>query len=240
MVLGHYGLAFGAKRLAPRTSLGFLVLAAQLADLFWPILLLTGVESVEIVRRRPALLRLDFVRYPITHSLLIELVSGVIFAALYLLFSTDRRGALVCALLVPSHWLLDVIVHVPDLPLWPGGPKFGLGVWHSPALTVALETVLFVGGVVVYSRSTRARDKVGHFSLWGFVVVLVAGYLSALVGPPPQDPASLAHFAVCLWVFVPWAFWIDRHRANTKPETLDQIPDRENGPLTQFRKTPSP
>ena len=112
MVLGHYGLALGAKRLAPRSSLGFLVLAAQLADLFWPIMLLAGVESVEIVRGRPALLRLDFVRYPITHSLLVEVVSGLMFGALYLLFSKDRRGALVCALLVPSHWLLDVIVHV--------------------------------------------------------------------------------------------------------------------------------
>jgi hypothetical protein len=216
MVLGHYGLALGAKRLAPRSSLGFLVLAAQLADLFWPIMLLSGVESVEIVRGRPALLRLDFVRYPITHSLLVEVVSGLLFGALYLLFSKDRRGAMVCALLVPSHWLLDVIVHVPDLPLWPGGPKFGLGAWHSPALTLALEAVLFVGGVVVYSRSTRAKNKVGQFSLWGFVVVLVAGYLSALLGPPPPDPGSLARFTLCLWIFVPWAFWIDRHRANAK------------------------
>jgi hypothetical protein len=217
MVLGHYGLALAAKRLAPRTSLGFLVLAAQLADLVWPILLLTGVESVDIVRGRPALLRLEFVSYPITHSFLIELVGGVIFAALYLLFSTDRRGALACGLLVPSHWLLDVIVHRPDLPLWPGGPKFGLSAWNSLALTLILESALFVGGVMVYSRSTRAKDKVGRLSFWGFVVVLVAGYLSAFIGPPPQDTVSLALFTVCLWIFVPWAFWIDRHRANTSP-----------------------
>src|ERR1700687_1946894 len=83
MFLGHYGLALCTKRLAPRASLGWLVFAAQFADLMWPVPLLAGVESVEIAKNQDPLLRLQFVRYPITHSLLSETLFGVLFATLY-------------------------------------------------------------------------------------------------------------------------------------------------------------
>ena len=217
MVLGHYGLALCAKRWAPRTSLGWLVFAAQAADLLWPVLLLAGVESVEITKNQDPLLRLHFVRYPITHSLLIEALFGVFFASLYWWKTKDARGALVCGLLVPSHWMLDVIVHTPDLPLWPGGPLCGLGAWRSVPFTLALEVVFFAAGILVYSKSTRPRDKVGRIAFWTFLGLLIVGYASSLPGPPPKDTRSLAYFALTLWVFVPWAFWIDRHRLVERP-----------------------
>jgi hypothetical protein len=134
MLLGHYGLALGAKRVAPRLSLGWLVLAAESADLLWPMLLLTGIESVQINDNRNALLRLTFVRYPITHSLVVEVLFDAALAAVFWWRTRDVAAAVTCGLLVPSHWLLDAIVHIPDLPVWPGGPKsrsLALGSAHN-------------------------------------------------------------------------------------------------------------
>lgn len=213
MVLGHYGLALAAKRIAPRTSLGTLVLAAQLADEIWPILLLLGIEQVSIQAARQPTLHLAFVHYPFTHSLLTAAIAGVVFGLVYFALRRDSMGAVVVALLVPSHWVLDFLVHVPDLPLWPGGPKFGLGMWHSVPATLALEFALFIAGTVIYLRSTRAKDKIGVWGLWTFLALLTLGYLGSLLGPPPKDVQSLAYSAVILWIFVPWSYWIDAHRS---------------------------
>lgn len=212
MFLGHYGLAFAAKRLVPHTSLGTLVLAAQLADEVWPILLLLGVERVQIRAAVQPTLRLDFVSYPITHSLLTGIAGGILIGLTYFIFRRDSRGAIVTAVLVPSHWVLDLLVHIPDLPVWPGGPKFGLGLWHSLSATIILELLFFVGGLVIYLRSSRSRDKIGRYALWSLIVLLALGYASSLVGPPPKNVQGLAYGALILWLLVPWAYWIDSHR----------------------------
>jgi hypothetical protein len=214
MVLGHYGLALGAKNYARRTSLGTLVLAAQLADLVWPVLLLLGVERASIVPANPPTLRLDFVSYPFTHSLATGIVAGLVFGLLYKLIRKDNRGAIAVALLVPSHWILDVMVHLPDLCLWPGGPKVGLGAWRSLPLTLLLEAFFFIAGLLIYVRATRAKDATGKYAFWAFVTVLVLGYASAIAGPAPKDITSVAYSCLILWLFVPWAYWIDRHRTN--------------------------
>jgi hypothetical protein len=231
MVLGHYGLALGAKRFAPCASLGSLVFAAQLADLIWPILLLLGVERVNIIPGNPMTLRLAFASYPITHSLLAEVVGGLLLGALYFLARRDARGAIVTGLLVPSHWMLDLLVHMRDLPVWPGGPKVGLGGWRSLPLTLFLETCFFLGGLLTYQRATEARDRVGKYVLWGFIGVLIIGYASAIAGSPPKNIPALAYSALALWLFVPWAFWIDRHRINLVSET-----QRRQVPSAGFRQ----
>jgi hypothetical protein len=216
--LGHYGVALGAKRLAPKTSLGTLILAAQLADLLWPILLLLGMEHVRIVHGQVPTLNLDFVSYPITHSLLTGIFGGVLFGVLYYLLRKDVRGAIVVAVLVPSHWVLDFLVHVPDLPLWPGGPLVGLGLWRSVPWTLVVESCFFIAGLVIYLQTTRAKDRVGNYALWSLVGFLVAVYLGSLFGPAPKSTQALAYSALILWLLVPWAYWIDRHRTLCNPE----------------------
>ena len=211
MFLGHYGLAFGAKRLAPVTSLGTLILAAQLADEVWPIMLLARVEKVRVVPGLQAASPMDFVSYPITHSLLTGAVAGLIFGVLYFLARRQKRGAWVVGALVPSHWFLDLLMHRPDLPLWPGGSKVGLGAWDSVPLTLLLELVFFGGGLVVYLRSTVAIDRTGTVALWAMVGLLGLFYSSGFIGPPPS-PEAVAWGALLLWLFVPWGYWIDRHR----------------------------
>src|SRR5262249_26823850 len=150
--IGHFGLAFAAKRAAPRTSLGTTFVAAQFADLLWPIFLLVGAEQVRIVSPRPnPLLTLDFVSYPWSHSLATQLAGGAVLGALYFAVTRYRAGAIVVGLLVPSHWLLDLIVHIPDLPLYPGGAaRFVLGLWRNPVATVILELVVYFAGVWTY------------------------------------------------------------------------------------------
>jgi len=213
MILGHYGVALAAKRVAPRSSLGTLILAAQWADELWPVLLLLGTEHVRVAPGLMAANSLDFVSYPVSHSLLMLVVWGLILGAVYFAVRRYVRGAWVVGALVVSHWLLDLVVHRPDLPLWPGSPvKVGLGLWNSVAGTLIVEFGLLAFGAVVYVRTTRARDRIGSWGLWAMLVLLGAILLSGLAGPPPPDPQVIAYGALGLWLFVPWGYWVDRHR----------------------------
>ena len=213
MFLGHYGLALAAKRAAPRTSLGTLTFAAQFADELWPILLLMGLEHVRIVPGLMAANSLDFVSYPITHSLLSVIGWAILIGLIYFVVRRYRRGAWVVALAVASHWLLDVPMHRPDLPLWPGSRiMVGAGLWNSVWLTVLLEVGTLAVGLVIYLRYTRASDRIGRWGLWAMVLILVAIWLGGVFGPPPPGERALAVTTLGIWLFVPWSYWVDRHR----------------------------
>jgi len=219
MVLGHYGIALAAKRLTPRTSLGTLVFAAQWLDELWPILVVAGIERVSVLANPVGASTLDFEYYPFSHSLFAAIVWSVLIGGAYFASRRDRRSATIVGLLVLSHWILDFPMHVPDLPLWPGSStRVGLGAWRSIPLTIALELIVFVPGLVVYLRSTRARDRVGTWALWGMVFVLCAIYFSSFVTPAPPSGRAIGASALGLWPFVPWSYWIDRHRVPVPTE----------------------
>ncbi|HEX8724004.1 MAG TPA: hypothetical protein VF737_01285 [Gemmatimonadaceae bacterium] len=212
MLLGHYGLALAAKRVSRRTSLGTLILAAQWADELWPVLLLAGAERVQVEPGRMAANALDFVSYPYSHSLLMLGVWGALLGGAYFAMRRYARGAWIVGGLVVSHWVLDLIVHGPDLPLWPGSPAtLGLGLWNSVPGTLLAEFGLLVFGAAVYARTTKARDRIGSWGLWAMLALLAAMLLLGLAGPPP-DARTIAFGALGLWLFVPWGYWIDRHR----------------------------
>jgi hypothetical protein len=211
--IGHFGLGFAAKRVAPRVSLGTAFLAAQFLDLLWPTFLVLGMETVRIAPGATAVTPLVFDHYPISHSLAAALCWGVALGAVYALATRNTRGALVVAALVVSHWLLDVIVHVPDLPLSPGGGTMvGLGLWQSKAATMAVEVPIFALGVWLYVRSTRAKDKVGAYGLVGLVGFLALIYVGNLFGDPPPSVTAIAWVGHAQWLLVAWAYWVDAHR----------------------------
>ncbi len=215
MFLGHFGVGFGAKAAAPKTSLGTLFLAAQFVDLLWPTLVLIGVEKVVIAPGTTRVTPLEFTDYPITHSLLLSLVWASLFGAIYLFVRRYPKGAWICGAAVLSHWVLDLLTHRPDLPLAPGvETRFGLGLWNSLAATLVVEVGIFGVGVWLYVRSTRAIDGVGSIALWSLVGFLLVVYFSNLFGPPPPSITALAWVGQAQWLLVIWAFWIDRHRAN--------------------------
>ncbi len=232
MFIGHFGLAMAAKKVAPRPSLGTLVLAAILVDGVWPAFLLLGWEEVRIVPGVTAVSPLLFVSYPWTHSL----VAGTFWAALlaggYYVLRRDGAGAGWIAALVISHWGLDFASHRPDMPLWPGGPKVGLGLWDSLPATLVVEFALFGAGAALYLSATRPRDRIGTAAFAAFVATLAILYLSAVFGPPPPSVQVLAMSGILGWLFVAWAYWIDRHRSLRRA-----LQSEQTGPLTEAAET---
>ena len=212
MFIGHHAVSFAVKPLAPRVSLGTLFAAAILLDLLWPILVLLGIEDVRVAPGITAFTPLDFYKYPVTHSLVGALGWSVAATVVYWLFRKSARDAAIVGAAVLSHWILDFITHRPDLLLWPGGPKVGLGLWHSIPGTIAVEVTMFVIGLALYLRATRARDRVGSIALWSLVVFLGVIYVVNLTAPPPPDAKSIGFAGLAQWLFVPWGAWIDRHR----------------------------
>ena len=216
MFLGHYALAFGVKRLAPEVSLGTWFLACQFADLLWPTLLLLGYEAVEIDPGNTAVTPLNFVRYPYSHSLVMLALWSALFALLYRAAKGWRPNAIsVLSALVFSHFVLDFITHRPDLPITVSGSRrVGLGLWNSLTGTLAAESLMFIAGLVIYTSVTRARDRAGAIGLWSLTVLLVAIYISSVLGPPPPSAAAVAGAGHALWLFVVWGYWLDRHRTS--------------------------
>lgn len=213
MFIGHFGVGFGAKFVAPGASLGSLFLAAQFIDLLWPTFLLVGVEKVRIEPGITRVTPLDFVSYPVSHSLLAAICWAALFAAVYVFLCRYRRGAIVLGLAVASHWFLDLLVHRPDLPLYPGGTQlFGLGLWSSVSATLAVELPIFAVGLWLYLRATAATDAAGRWGLWALVVFLLVVYVANLFGEPPPDVTVLAWVGQAQWLLIVWGYWLDEHR----------------------------
>lgn len=218
MFVGHAALALAARPHTPRTSLGILMAAAFGLDLLWPIFAVAGLEWFRIEPGATAFTPLAFDHYPWSHSLVLALVWGV--AAL---IATRARGrdALVVGALVVSHWVLDAVVHRPDLPLWPGdSPLIGLGLWNSIAGTFVIEGVLWVAGIAVYLRATRARSRTGTVALAALLVFLTLVWASGPFSPPPPSPRSVTVVAFATFLIPLWAAWADRHRDLSAPGTL--------------------
>ena len=210
MFLGHFAVALGAKKVAPDVSLGSLVLGAQLADILWPVFLLLGWEQVRIVPGVTRVSPLDFISYPYSHSLLAQLAWAAALGGIYYGIRRGVRGAVALALCVPSHWLLDYISHRPDMPVVPGGARYGLGLWNSLPATLTVEFALFAAGVTVYLSTVKLRDRAGRYALWSLLILLFLLYLGSVFGPPPPDTRVLAVSALAIWLTVPWAAWADR------------------------------
>jgi membrane-bound metal-dependent hydrolase YbcI (DUF457 family) len=213
MFIGHYALGLAAKRAAPGTSLGTLFIAPTLADLLWPFLLLLGWEHSHVVPGpNPFLtLWLDDIRY--SHSLLTLAVWGALYGYLSWRRTRDKRAAMVIGLLVVSHWLLDFVTHRPDMPLYPGSPTIGLGLWNSPTATMIVESLMLLVAVAIYTRATRARDAIGRWGFRALIALLAVSYVVSSITPTPTTQTALAIGGIIFgWVFVLFGWWVDRHR----------------------------
>jgi len=214
MFVGHLALGFAAKRVTPRVSLAVLLTASQVADVLWPLFLALGLEQVRIDPGNTAFTPLDFVSYPWSHSLVMLIVWGVAFGAIYRM-ATGRNGRIfiVLAALVISHWLLDWITHAPDMPIYPGGATYGLGMWNSVALTMIVEGIMFAAGLWIYLRITRARDAIGRWGFAALIALLVVVYAAnAMSSPPPSVNAIIVGASIGAAIMTAWSWWADRHR----------------------------
>lgn len=214
MFVGHTAIALAAKTKAPKVSLGWLVAAAFTLDLLWPLFLLLGIERVSIVPGATAFNPLVFDSYPWSHSLLMACVWGLCAAGVARRFGASNGVSALIGAVVVSHWILDWVSHAPDLPLWPGrSPLVGLGLWNSVYASLLVEGGIFLAGIVLYVRSTRAVDRIGSVAFWAFIAVSAAMWAAGPWSPPPPSPRTLAWLSLGGWLLVAWAGWADHHRA---------------------------
>jgi hypothetical protein len=215
MFVGHYGPAFALKRAVPETSLFALGIAVQLVDVAWGVFVLTGIEQVRIVPGFTESNSLDLHYMPFTHGLLATLlwaIAGGLGAWLLAGRKTPRVGVAV-ALAVASHWLLDVLMHRPDLPLYADEMKVGLGLWNHRWPAFAAEIVALVGGLAIYVSGTKPRDAIGRFGPAVLAVALTGVQLFNLLADPAKTPRDAAIGGLVSFLAIPVVLaFVDRHR----------------------------
>lgn len=220
MFIGHYGIGFAAKKITfiepkpvQKPSLGTFFLAAQFLDILWPVFILLGLEKVIIEPAGRPFQTVNFLYYPFSHSLVSSLIWAVLFGLIYYSFKKNLHYSILLGLVVLSHWVLDLISHVPDLQLIPGSSiKVGLGLWNSVLFTVIIEGIIFLGGFYLYYSSTKSINKLGHITLWGLLIFLSLTYIADIIGPPPPSVTAIAISGFSQWLLVAWGYWIDRNR----------------------------
>jgi len=215
MFVGHYGPSFAVKALRPAIPLWLLFIAVQLVDVAWAVLVLLGVEKVRIVPGITASNPFDLYYMPYTHSLVAAILwsvaAGVLVRAQRR--TSTRSAAVWIGAAVFSHWVLDFLVHRPDLPLYDDTMKVGLGFWNYPTLALLLEAVLLFVGMALYLRVTKPINAIGRIGppVFGVVMLAIQGYV--FFGPPPDSPAAAAVTALVSYVLFAFvAQWLARQR----------------------------
>jgi hypothetical protein len=234
MFVGHYGVSFAGKKPAPRLSLGALFLAVQLLDILFAVFVLLGVEKLRIVPGFTKFNPYDLYWMPYSHSLLAALIWSALTTLVGLValrrlrWSRDRRiAAGVLGAAVFSHWLLDLPMHTPDMPLGldAASPKIGFGLWNHPALSIAAELLVLAAGTAIYLRATRARTRGAAIRTAVFVGFLAALVLATPLFPVPANERLFAVQALVLYgVLAALAQWIDRGRDPRWPAPVPDAP----------------
>lgn len=223
MFAGHYGVSYALKKTDTRLSLGWLFLAVQFIDVLWALFIILGVEKMKIHPGLPSS-PYDLYFMPYTHSLVGSLLwAGLVYAVFRYVplpaTGTKKLAALVMGAAVFSHFLLDFIVHRPDLPVVGNVEKIGLGLYNIPPLSFALETLVLFGGLWLYMRATTATTTLGKYGMPLFALILTLVNVQTYFGPPPPTPQIGAIFnEVCYLLFTAIAIWLDRKRVPVEPE----------------------
>lgn len=219
MFIGHYSAAFVAKRIAPAVPLPAYFIACQLIDLFWGTLVLLGVEKMRVIPHFTASNGLDLYFMPYTHSLSSAVMWSVGAAVLFWLcmpnLAQRARTAIVIGFAVASHWMLDLLVHIPDLPLWFDSMKVGLGWWNYRTFALLLELCLMWVSVLVCLQLPDAQ-RVRYLVLGAGMTGLQFYSLSHQPDEPSMVAMQLLGAYLALTVA---AFWVDRPKPQAAAAT---------------------
>jgi hypothetical protein len=219
MFIGHYALGLASRGLTSKKqnkapSLAVMFIAVQFLDLLWPIFVLLGIEKVQIDVGNTKLTPLAFTFYPYSHSLLTSIIWGLLFGLIYFFITQNRKGSFLLFVLVVSHWILDLMTHIPDLPLSPfGNLKAGFGLWNYPMIETIFEIGLFITGTILYFKFVKPERKI---AFWALIVFLLIIHLMNIFGPPPPTVNAIAWSGNLMWLFVLWAWWIEKIKQKTK------------------------
>jgi hypothetical protein len=225
MFVGHYGAALALKGAESRASLGLLFLAVQFVDLLFFPLVLVGVERMNIVPGFTESTHFELAYLPYTHSLLASFLWAVMIAggAFVVLGDRPRRRsiAFVLGAAVFSHWVLDLIVHTPDLPLVnDASTKLGFGLWNNAPLTFVLEAAVLLVGLCLYLRATAPKtgSRLARFGMVSLVVLLILLNVYNIFGPPPAAFMEIFGLAMVSYLGLAGiAFWLDSLRTPAGP-----------------------
>ncbi len=216
MFVGHYAASLALKKFEKRASLGVLFLAVQFVDiLFFPLVLL-GIERVNIIENYTQSTHFQLEYMPFTHSLLASLLwAGIAYAFFRWVVVKNHGVALVMAIAVFSHWVIDLVVHTPDLPLWSDASmKLGFGLWSNAVVAYVLEAAMLVGALWLYLKSTTASTTTGKYGMVVFVVFMLLMNIGNIFGPLQTDSKVVMSVSAlsAYFLFAAIAFWLDKKR----------------------------
>jgi len=216
MFVGHYAASLALKKFEKRASLGVLFLAVQFVDiLFFPLVLL-GVERINIIENYTPSTHFQLEYMPFTHSLLASMLwAGIAYAFFRWVVVKNHSVALVMAIAVFSHWVIDLVVHTPDLPVWSDASmKLGFGLWSNAVVAYVLEAALLVGALWLYLKSTTASTRTGKFGMVLFVVFMLLMNIGNIFGPLQTDSKVVMSVSAlaAYFLFAAIAFWLDKKR----------------------------
>jgi len=197
MFVGHYSASFLAKSLNKNIPLWLLFIAVQFVDVLWAILVLGGIEKVRIIPGFTESNQLDLYFMPYTHSLIGAIGWSIFAFAVYYFWKrreTDQIffAASLVGVAVFSHWILDLLMHVPDLGLFGDSQKVGFGLWNYPQIALPLEFAILIGSFWLYMRSTSATSAIGKVGFPVFVVFLISVQLLSFFDTSESTASNFA------------------------------------------------
>jgi hypothetical protein len=213
MFVGHYGVSFAARRVGTQLRLWVWFIAVQWMDIVWSVLVLLGIEKLRIVPGFTEANALDLYYMPYTHGLPGSIMLSLVLGAVVALFTPGNRVAtvLIVAAASFSHWVLDLIVHIPDLPMYDDSAKVGFGLWRHVFVSFPLELLVLGLGALLYARATTFASAKGRYIFLAFVVFLGVFQVYANFGPPPSTPVAMALSALGSYVLLAYvAGWVER------------------------------
>ena len=211
MFVGHLSLALASKRATPTVNLGWLIAGVTALDLVWPLFVLANVEHVRIAPGATAFTPFVFESYPWSHSLVMSVVWGLVLAVVARWRRVPSAAWALLVALVVSHWVLDFVTHVPDMPLWPGpSPRLGLGLWNSIPATLVIEGAMWTAGIALFLKASPLRTVKSRVAFWSLVATTTAMWAAGPWGPVPPSSTALGWFGLIGWLIIPWAAAADR------------------------------
>jgi hypothetical protein len=219
MFVGHYGPGLAIRAWRPELPLWLMFLMVQLVDIAWAVLVMAGVEKVRIAPGITAANPLDLYYMPYSHGLIAALAWSLVAGLVCRVAFRWPTWTLVpwVGAAVFSHWLLDLLVHRPDLPVYGDSMKLGLGLWNFPTIALLLEAAVLFAGLWFYLRRTAPRNAIGRFGPVVFVALMLVLQVTTAAGPPPPSPGAVAVSALAAYLaFAAVAGWIDRQRLPRK------------------------
>jgi hypothetical protein len=216
MFAGHIGAGLAIGRAERRINIGVFIFAAVLLDFLLWLFVLLGWESVIIPAEYAATHQPEFV-FPYSHGLLAGVawsaLAGVTTFLCYPRLKEARfRAAALVAAAVFSHWILDALVHAPELPVAGArSAKVGLGLWQSMPVALAVESFIAAAGLTLFvSGAGLSRAKNLGLSVL-CLVVLVLTVVGMTVAPsPPSVNAMAVTSLVTIVLLCALAGWLGR------------------------------